>query len=336
MAKILLNIFLIFLFTLSCKNEQRDHLSDLHSHKNVKQFRSVDDFYFVGETELNPGIYIFNFMTKKSKLFWNSRTEKVIDLAAAEDFKTAFFITAIRYGFGGSFPFIEKARLYRINPEIKKAEFIRDIGNIIQLYSYWTPEGNYNLTVNYFDPKINTYVIQNVQLYNQFGRILSDHSETSDLIISGYPKLRLKEIPTSSYDGRYRIFSVSDSIFIRDNRNKAKIFVKESNHRINSIEWIHDKSFVVFTTLKSREDIVSTDDFATLNIFDLNQMKLIKSLRGSSSYRFAVTNEFLIFESGFQSNSTIKVLSLEELGQTFSINIRGGCGLRNIPQHPYQ
>lgn len=321
---------------ICCTDNSKDQLPDLHSHKNAKQFPSVDGFYFVGETELNPGVYQFDIETRKSKIFWNSRTEKVIDLAVSEDFKTAFFITATRFGLAGSFPFLEKARLYRINPEINKAEFVRDIGNIIQFYTYWTEEGNYSLTINYFDSKVNTYIIQNKQLYNQFGRILSDQFETSDLMISGYPILKSKDIRLTSYDGRYKIFNVSDSVFIRDNKTRIKIFVRETDQKLNGIEWIPDKSIVVFSTLKKAQEAVNISDMASLNLFDLNGKKLLKTFQGSALYRFAVTNEFLIFESGFQSSSRINILELSELGQYAVINIKGGCGLRNIPQNPYQ
>lgn len=325
---------MISVLLVGCTDSSRDHLPDLNNHKNYKQFPSIDFFYFVGETELNPGVYLYDIKTRKSRIFWNSRTEKVIDLAVSEDFKTAFFITAIRFGVAGSFPFAEKTRLYRINPEINKAEFIRDLGNLIQFYTYWTDEGNYNLTINYFDSKVNTYVIQNKQLYNQFGRILSDQFETSDLMISGYPVLKLKDIRFNSYDGRYRLFSVSDSVFIRDNKTRMKIFVKETDQKISGIEWITEKSMVVFSTLQ--KDQAELSDFATLNVFDLKGQKLLKTFQGSALYRFAVTNEFLIFESGFQSNSGIIIIELSELDQYALINIKGGCGLRNIPQYPYQ
>ncbi len=325
---------LLALILISCKDSSNDKLHEL-LHKDVKRFPHVEEFYFVGATELNPGVYVHNFNTGKSKIFWNSRTETVVDFSLAEDFKTAFFVTAIRYGVAGSFPFVEKTRLYRIDPEKRKAEFVKDIGNVIQIYSYWSDEGNYNLTINLFDSKVNTYVIQTKRVYNQFGRLLSELSETSDLMISGYPVIKLKDIKYISYDERFRLFSTADSVFIRDTKTKEKIFVQQSDQKISEIEWVMDKSFVVFSSVKPKQENVRSDFLASLNIFDLNKKEIIQTHLSSSLYRFAVTNDFLIFETGFQSNSKIHIIKLPGLEQHQIISIKGGCGLRGIPQNPY-
>lgn len=335
MIKSLAHILMLTIILISCKDSSDDRLIELHHNKEIKHFPDVEEFYFVGATELNPGVYVHNLKSGKSKIFWNSRTETVIDFASDSYFKTAFFITAIRYGIAGSFPFVEKARLYRIDPEKRKAEFLKDIGNVIQIYSYWTDEGNFNLTINTFDPKVNTYVIQTKQVYNQFGRLLSDLSETSDLMISGYPVIKLKDLRTTSYDERFRLFNVSDSVFIRDTRTKEKIFVQQSNQKLTEIEWVMDKSLVIFSSVKPSQENVRTDFSASLNIFDFNKKEIIKTHLSSSLYRFAVTNDFLIFETGFQSNSKIHIIRLPGLEQYQIINIKGGCGLRGIPQNPY-
>ena len=332
MDKTILNILLICFVLVGCKDKTEEHFIDYNNHKSVKQFAAADEFYFVGETKLNPGVYRYNFAAKKSTLIWNSRTEKVIDLVSYEDMKTVFFITAVRYGLAGAFPFVENARLYRIDPETRKAEFLSDIGNAIQLYSYWSEEVNFNLLINSFDPKINTYVIQNKQLYNQFGRIMSDHSETSDLLISGYPIFKPKEIKSTSYNGQYKLFSISDSVFIRDLKNKSKSLVQATDHRINEIEWIPERSLMVFSTTGSTNtDKAAENDLASLNIFNTNEKSIVETFSGSSLYRFAITNEFLIFDSGFSRNSKIHIINLSDLSGYDVIKITGGCGLRNIP-----
>lgn len=337
MDKLISYILIIyFLFTGCAENSNKSEV-DLNNHKKeLKQFPLLDDFYFVGATELNIGVYIYNFKKKKSAIFWNSRTEKVIDLIASEDYKSVFFITAIRYGFAGSFPFIEKARLYRIDVSEKKMEFLREIGNAIQINSYWTEEGNFNLTINTFDPKINTYVIQNNQLYNQFGKILIDQSETSDLFISGYPKIIMKDVKSVSYDGRYKLLSVADSIFIRDMISKKKILLKETRHKINEVEWVPERLMIIFSTITNNENNQpEKTDPASLNIIETDKMEVLKTFSGTSLYRFAITNDFLIFDSGFGINSKINIINLSDLVHYDLINIRGGCGLRNIPENPF-
>ncbi len=326
-------MLLISFVLLSCTDNTEDRLFDSNNNKDEKIFPSPKTFYFVGNTELNPGVYKYNFSSKKSTIFWNSRSEKVIDLINSGDFKTTFFITARRYGAAGSFPFVEKAKLYRICPETKETSLIRDLGDAIQIYAYWSDEGNFNLAINSFDPKINTYIIQNEQLYNQFGKILTDQSETFDLLISGYPKFKLKEIKSTSYNGRYKIFSVSDSIFVRDYKNRKKIFLKETDHRINEVEWIPGKSLLVYSTLI--KEYKKSTETASLNIINIKNEEIVKSYSGSSLNRFAITNDFLIFDSGFKINSKIHIINLTDLHEFDKINIAGGCGLRNIPDNPF-
>ncbi|MFO7524904.1 MAG: hypothetical protein R6W68_05585 [Ignavibacteriaceae bacterium] len=337
MDKLVSYILIVYFLLVGCaENSNKSEIDLLNHKKELKQFPALDDFYFVGSTELHIGVYKYNFNKKKAAIFWNSRTEKVIDLVASEDYKSVFFITAIRYGFAGSFPFIEKARLYRIDVSVQKTEFIRDIGNAIQINTYWTEEGNYNLTINTFDPRVNSYVIQNNQLYNQFGKILIDQSETSDLFISGYPKIKMKDVKSASSDGRYKLLSVADSIFIRDFIDKKKIFIKETRHKINEVEWIPGRSMNIFSTIMKIENYqTEKTEPASLNIVDTNKMEMLKTFSGTSLYRFAITNDFLIFDSGFGINSKIYIINLSDLVQYDLISIRGGCGLRNIPENPF-
>lgn len=336
MIKTLLTIFLVYSLLLSCGDKTNEHLFDFSNYVKKKKFTEAASFYFVGINESNSSIYKYNIEKKRASVLWYKRNQRVIDLAVDDDFKTAFFVAAQRYGMAGSFPFIDNAKLYRIDPETREVTMLKELGNLVQLYSFWSEEGNYNLIINSFDPKVNTYIIQNTLLYNKFGRLLSDHSETSDLLISGYPTFKLKELKTTAYNNRYRIYTLSDSIFIRNLISKEKIFIKETNHRLNDVEWISDKSLLVFSTIKSGNDeSVKKDDQASLNIYDTSQKKIVKSISGSSLYRFTITSEFLIFDEGFERNSRIKILDLKKLKYFDTINIKGGCGLRNVPLNPF-
>lgn len=324
---------LLSIILLGCTDNKKEQSFGNGNHKEKKEFPSPETFYFVGATELNPGVYKYNFEKKKSTLIWNSRTEKVIDLIASEDFEKVFFITAVGYGMAGSFPFISKARLYRIDPIAHKAEYLTMIGDAIQIYSYWSDEGNFNLFINSFDPKVNTYIIQNKQLYNQFGRILTDESETFDLLISGYPKFKFKEAKLNSYDGKFRLLNIADSIFVRNQKEKQRIFLQETDQRLNDVEWISEKSLLIYSTI-IKENRKQTE-VATLNIYNTEKKEILKSFTGLSLFRFAITNDFLIFDSGFGRNSKILILNLVDLSEFAKINIAGGCGLRNIPNHPF-
>lgn len=333
MIKLTLHLVLLSLIIISCTDNKNEHLIGDGNHKSIKEFPSPEFFYFAGATELNPGVYKFNFEKKKSTLIWNSRTEKVIDLIASDDFEKVFFITAVGYGMAGSFPYINKARLYRIDPVTHKAEYLTTIGDVIQIYSYWSEEGNFNLFINSFDPRVNTYVIQNKQLYNQFGRILTDESETFDLLISGYPKFKFKEAKFNSYNGKFRLLNVADSIFVRSQKDKQRIFLQETDHRINDVEWISERSLLIYSTI-IKENRKQTE-VATLNIYNTETKEMLKNFTGLSLFRFAITNDFLIFDSGFGRNSKIYILNLNDLSEFFKINIAGGCGLRNIPENPF-
>lgn len=336
MNKLLIYTLFASVILISCNDKSEKQKFDFTEQENKEIFPAVEQFYFVGETELNQGVYKYNFELKKSTLIWNSRTEKVIDLIPYSDMEKIFFITAFRFGMAGSFPFVEKAKLYRINPESGRGEFVKDLGDAIQIYCYWTDEESFNIIINSFDPKINTYVIQNSQLYNEFGKLLSDRYETSDLFISGYPKFRLKEAKTESYDNRYRMFSSGDSLFIRDTESNTKQFIKITNQKLNEVEWLQKRSLVIFSTIDPAvSENGSETTTGSINIFNLNNMQMEVSDSGKSLYRFALTDDFLIFDSGLGWNSEIKIINLNSLEHYDTINIKGGCGLRNIPQIPF-
>lgn len=337
LIRIFLYFIVTFLFIIGCDHKSEQDFLELNSDKKIKRFASPPWFYFVGIHKTNSSIYKYNFEARKSELFWFSKNERVIDLAVGADFKTTFFVTARKYSLAGAFPFIDNARLYRIDPETEQITMLREIGDAIQIYSYWSDEGNFNLFINSFDTKENTYVIQNSQLYNRFGRILTDHKETSDLLISGYPAFKVKETRITSYDERYRIFEISDSVFIRDLKLKQKIFVKRIAFDINQVEWMPTRSLVVFNTIESERHGGHTDTrISSLNIFDFENKKLLKTFQKAGLYRFVVTNDFLIFDEGFTRNSYIQIIDLNNIKEYDRITISGGCGLRNIPLNPFE
>jgi hypothetical protein len=321
---------------IACNDDQDKNLFSHTDADSKKTFSSPESFYFVGINKSNSSIYKYDFESRKSSVFWYSRKERVIDLIYTDDFETVFFIAARRFGYAAAFPFIEKANLYRIDPETQQVTLLKELGDAIQIYSFWSEEGNYNLIINSFDPKVNTYVIQNTLLYNRFGRILSDHTETSDLLISGYPAFERKETRTNSYDGRFRIFSVLDSVFIRDYKSKEKIFVINSDKKLNEVQWIPGRSLVVFSLINLNEKAeLNNDKISSLHVFDLHSGKILKTFDKPGLFRFALTNDFLIFDEGFARNSRINIIDLDHMKEYHQINIIGGCGLRNVPLNPF-
>lgn len=327
-------LLLISIIFISC-DDQNEKLFEADKDE-LNNRPVIERFYFVGLVNIKSGIYKYDLKAKKHSHFWSSRTERVIDLVYSDDYKTIFFVTGKNYGIAGAFPFIESARLYRLDPINGQVNFINNLGDAIQISSFWEDD-NFNLVMNSFDKKANTYIHQTKQRYSRFGKILSDETETSDLLISGYPKFIAGEIPFESLSGKYKVYNNADSIFIRNNDKKAKSFIKKSSLPITAIGWAEDRSFLILTFGSKLSDMKSgAIGNSFLTIFDLKKKKVIKEFPGHGYKRFALTRNFLIFDDGFRRTSNIRILTLSDLKDYGKIVISGGCGLRNIPINPFE
>ena len=173
----------------SC-NDVKDGMQDEENLTNEIKNATITDFtgfYFVGNYLGVPAIFRYDYATDKFKVFWSSKDERVIDLLISPDNKSGFFITKRKQRLKSSQPAIEKGRLYRIDFEVNKVESITRLEEGIQVIPFWTDNDRFTLIINSIDKTIASYVNKNTQVYNRFGKLLSDNTEIFDLTKDGYP-----------------------------------------------------------------------------------------------------------------------------------------------------
>jgi hypothetical protein len=324
--------FIIAFF--SCSNLKDDDLDNLNLNKEIENARLTEflDFYFVGNYAGKPAIYRYDHITDKSRIFWHSDEERVIDLLISPDNNSAYFITKRKQRLKSSQPAIEKGKLYRIDLEINKVESITQLEDGIQVIPFWLDNDRFTLIINSNDKTIAAYINKNTQVYNRFGKLLSDNTEIYDLTKDGYPITRMPTINFNSPNELFTVIEKKDSILVRQQKSKKEIRTGFLSKKILQLGWAENNKHLIMLLKSKDEEKQSTNDAnkTLLAIYDLQSKKTVKMFDVVGYNRFVLIGDFLIFDIGFGKDSYIKIFKLESLSNYKTIKINGGCGLRNI------
>lgn len=325
-------VFVLIIF-LSCNDVNENNLDEDNLNKEIEnaQLSEFSGFYFVGNYAGKPSIYIYDHETDKSKIFWHSNDERVIDLLVSPDNTSGYFITKRKQRLKSSQPAIEKGRLYRIDFEIKKVESITQLEDGIQIIPFWMDNDRFTLVINSIDKTIASYVNKNTQVYNRFGKLLSDNTEVYDLTKDGYP---ITKPPTLNFKSPNELFTAAennDSILIRQQKSKKEICTELSG-KILKLAWAENNKHLIMLIKSKEQEKLSTNnaDKTLLAMFDLQKKKVVKKFDTVGSNGFVLIGDFLIFDKGFGKDSYIEIFKLESLSNYKTIKINGGCALRNI------
>ena len=319
-----------FLFLFCTEKTEHDNLDELlNSEIENAKLTDFEGFYFVGNNKGFPSVFWYDFKDDKTKLFWHENKERVINLLISPDYKSGYFITKRKQRLKSSKPAIERGKLYRIDFEQKKVESISQLEDGIQVIPFWTDNDRFTLIVNSIDKTIASYVNKNTQVYNRFGKLLSDNTEIFDLTKDGYPVTQLPEINYNSPNELFIIIERNDSIVINQTKSNIEIQTELVNKQLLQISWAENKKYVLMliTTLTDNEEETQKSE---LIIFDIQLKKSVKSFSGVRYKRFVLMGDFLIFDKGIGRNSQIEILKLESFSNYKTIKISGGCSLRNI------
>lgn len=320
------------LMFFACKNDTEEKNNHYKKYKaGIKEDTlKFSGFYFSAKAYGDLGIYYYNAASKKIKPYWWNTYDQVVDLQYSSDKQNIFFLTSRGSGIRGSLPFFEKLKLHRINPETKKVEFIKEIGNGLQVQSYWEKENIFIIIYTASDPLIAAYVNRVTQVYNQFGKMLEEKIEIFDLTTQGYPALPSPPLNYQSPSNYYSLFLDNDSLYIYQNDNKTKYFVQNHVSRIKNVEWLEKKDIVLLNSYVN-PDSNKMNNVTSLSIFNLAYGKTVKRWQDKGLKRFMVIGNKLIFDNNFGTDSYLLLYDLEKSELFDSIKVRGGTGLRNIP-----
>ncbi len=335
-------VFLLAALLLSCgKNNTADEETSGKKSIVPEVEESVEQFVFVGSIQGRPGLYKYTVENKTIKPFWSGRNEKVVELSYSDDMQSAFFLTARGYGKKGAFPFINKVKLYHINPDSMKAKEVENLGSGLQLFSRWENNDNFKVVINSIDKTVASYVDQRTKVYDKSGKLLVDENKIFDIGKQGYPEPIHPKLNTLSPTGRFQLISNGDknpSIYLRDLDNNKDVFIVKSSFGLRQIEWTIDDSLLVFSiadiTPNNNTLYNKMPQTSKLILYDVVNHKIIKEWEGGGVKNFYLTKKLLIFDDGFSNNSSIKIYDYKKQKLLDTIEINGGCGLRNIPQLP--
>ena len=333
--KSIITLFIILTCIIGCresKNNSYDQkLNDEIANAKISIF---DGFYFVGNRSGMPAIYRYNAPSERVKLFWSNKDERVIDLLVSGDRKAAYFITMRKQRLKSSKPAIERGKLYRIDFDVNKVESIAQLEEAIQIIPFWRDDDRFTLVINSVDKTVASYINKNTQVYNRFGKLLSDNNEIFDITKDGYPITKLPDLRLTSPNEMFSVIIKDDSLQVKQNNSGQIINTKFTKKEIRQINWAeNNKNAIILLVNKTDDPKVLSSSLAssTLIIFDLFDKKIIKAFDGPGYKSFVLIGDFLIFDNGFGRDSSIKIIKLSSLEEVKTIKITGGCGLRNIP-----
>ncbi len=338
MIKLFMKYFMMLIFSLilfsSCSDDNQNDVDEDNLNKEIEnaQLSEFSGFYFVGNYAGRPSIYRYDYETDNYKVFWHSDDERVIDLLISPDNKSGYFITKRKQRLKSSQPAIEKGRLYRIDFEVKKVESITQLEDGIQIIPFWMDNDRFTLVINSIDLTIASYINKNVQVYNRFGKLLSDNTEVFDITKDGYPLTKTGKMQNTSPNEMFTVIEKNDSIQIRQIKSKKEIKTRFYKKTLVQIKWAEDNKTVLLI-LKPWNKNASTDqanEKIMLAIFDLQKKKTIKIFYSNAMINFRLIGNHLLLDNGTGKNSEIEIIRLDNPEELKTVKINGGCSLRAI------
>ncbi|MCX6151508.1 MAG: hypothetical protein NTX22_13335 [Ignavibacteriales bacterium] len=309
----------------------------------IQNFHPVYDEFsnliYVGMFQGKSSLYKFNLKSKSSEIFWRLSGENVIEFVSSSDTNIAFLLTAIKSGRKGIFPFINGVKLYKVNTSEEKVELVKDVGDVIQLFTVWENDNSFKMIFNSFDKKVSTFVNQQTTIFGTNGRILSDIKQTFDLVKENYPQLPKRMIKRNAPDNTY---SLVDSTFngvynYYLKTSTQKYFIFSTDQKLNQIVWVDGKQLIFSTVdISPSNKTIHTNSpkTSTLTIFDVKDKKLVKQWVNSGEKNFLIKSNFLFFDDDFGRKSKIYIYDLDNKQIVETISVTGGCGLKKIPVIP--
>jgi len=326
---------LVSLFAISCNSKQNKNVNDRTDSIEVSDTTPIekrDHFLFVGKYYGKPGVFKYNIQEQKYEQVFAVQKESVISLNYSKDLNSIFFLTARKSGTRGGLPFVNKIKFYRVNPENQVVEMIEDFGSGSQLLAQWNDDGNYEVIITSIDKTVSSYFDVAKRVYNTFGRLIDEKTETYDIINDGFPSLVPNRSSTVSPSGKYGIAVVNDSIFLKAAGEDNLQFITIVNYEINKVSWNNDEDFLFFSTRTSDNETVNLQKQSELFAYSIYGDSLVSKWEGAGAKNFITFSNLLIFDDGLNYQSIINIYNYELNELVETVRIRGGCGLVNIPK----
>jgi len=327
-------VFLISFIAISCNNKQNNSVNDQVDTTEVRdtiQIEKRDHILFVGKYYGKPDVFKYNIREQKYEPLFAVKKESVISLNYSDDLNSIFFLTAGKSGTRGGLPFVNNIKFYRLNTENQSVELIEDFGNGNQILAQWNDDGNYEVIITSIDNTVSSYFNVDKKVYNTFGRLIDEKTDTYDIINDGYPSLIPLRSSTVSPSGKYEIAVVEDSMFLKTAGEDNSQFITIANYKINKISWSYDEDYLFLSTFTQDNESANLQKQSELFAYSINGDSLISRWEGAGAKNFITFNKLLIFDDGLNYQSHINIYNYKRNELIEIVKMRGGCGLINIP-----
>ncbi|MBI5726558.1 MAG: hypothetical protein HY965_01805, partial [Ignavibacteriales bacterium] len=303
------------------------------------QIQTVKGFYFVGNVAEKAGLLYYNFAQENIDTIWYNKNEMVQQYAPSETGNTGFFITATETAKKGVFPRIKDICLYFVDEINNRVSKVKNFGSGLQFYAYWQDTASVKIIINTIDATTASYVEQKAVIIAVDGKVLFEDSKKYDLTTEGYPRMPQENVQlVSSISGASIIAGAKNEISIKLHSGTREEISGSSSNRLQQVAWSVDGKYAVIVSTFIHPDNTTLyenkPETAKLYIYDLLNKKLLNTFSGGGYKNVRLINQFVIFDDGFGEKSVIKILQPGSKSAAKEINLKGGCGMKNIPALP--
>ncbi len=319
----------IFFSIISCTEEAAESKREIFEPvRDTSIIGDPDHFFFVGNGGTYTGIYKYDFVNDSYGIFWSARNEIVVKLLYSDDLQYIYFLTARSFGIRNGISYINNVKIYRLITDKSLVEFVADIGNAIQIYTYW--EGiDFRIQFTSFDLRVATYINRTNQIYSPFGKLIQQTVDIFDFIKNGYPGFEIPGSSSKSPSGRSGFIQKEDSLFFEIIPSKKRYFVDTIRSSINKIVWNGDEHNAFITT--SSENANDNETGSILIAYNTIDNKPEREWTSEAKINFFHTSTYLIFDLLNEGKSSVNIYDYKKAIDLKKITLRNGCGVTGIP-----
>jgi len=319
----------IFFSIISCTEEAAESKREIFEPvRDTSIIGDPDHFFFVGNGGTYTGIYKYDFVNDSYGIFWSARNEIVVKLLYSDDLQYIYFLTARSFGIRNGISYINNVKIYRLITDKSLVEFVADIGDAIQIYTYW--EGiDFRIQFTSFDLRVATYINRTNQIYSPFGKLIQQTVDIFDFIKNGYPGFEIPGSSSKSPSGRSGFIQKEDSLFFEIIPSKKRYFVDTIRSSINKIVWNGDEHNAFITT--SSENANDNETGSILIAYNTIDNKPEREWTSEVKINFFHTSTYLIFDLLNEGKSSVNIYDYKKAIDLKKITLRNGCGVTGIP-----
>ena len=320
---------------------------DLYSNSLIKDYKIVhngkleEDFFtnviFVAKYLGRPSVYSYNLLTKQISVEWSKWKRKVISLNHSIDNQSAFITTALGYERQRGFTFIHEAGICFFNKVSGQTDELADLGEGIQLYSYWELSDTFKVNFSMLDSINSRIVIQNIYPFDINGKLGLVQKRKFDLLKNGFPSIPKRNpveySPNKEFQFRNVRLGSESNIYLKNLKQHSEELVVTTQRNINDARWSKDGNYLFLITddQVTGSKSIKTEKTGELIIIDAFKKKIVKIFSGFHFENVLVHGKLLFFDERLKDIAQIAVYDYTRNKLLNTITMYGGCGLNNLP-----